>query len=989
MASALKNFLQESYLANNESVEVIINNINNNPGDKFNFFSESYSDLFSEEKLFVKHPNHWLQPEPNHVIFAQAMIDDVKGNFYGKTAQLLLRTLSTPINNGTINPYQLSKIFKSQQGLVEVPIHLILYIGGLYDFYYHSENYKPDEKINLSKINGITGANGKDILENDIVNGINSARFIFDSNGLKAISSPFVQPVTPKFVDDYMLSYSDSYASTNVAKNYREHYFDYTLEKNIPLSNNISSQIPVYGYGNFNNYLNTMHYFFFGRGIDGKTNNDEPSVNDNGIPYHIIGNFNGKLKTIKTYDDANLNFLASYNSYGQKIKFDLTNIVSEFNSILNGLELNDEFLYGKNLDQKKIDFFLLLSKLKANLLGGHILISDMGNIVRSLCATTNLSAKQNGKTIPDFIALLLYSLFHPEGKDPINETLVRPNKNTKILEKYHVDLNGYNGYIDSDGNYLRPEFLIKNIETLEGNALFDYITWYLNNEWSKEQNQNEADKLRKLDEKGTFVVYPSAGGDVDVARSFGLPFKSVSKTNVVSKIITDGDKITSEFVKNLKVNDLSNTTLYDNIIIGSNPENINQDLVFNHLNNPELTNLLETNNTLIVSKPNDEITDFIDSDFEFTEQKYKDGLSYFDRYDDIKITSKDYVDLSHFYSLPKNISRMFWFEKPNYQEDSILIYDYNGNRYQSTFNTVELKHYGLKGILGINKIRSVDYNRELTYDNFKPGTNLYTLYDENINAYDIYDAQSDQRGDFDTLTAKSLIDIFDIDKLEDFRELFNHFANPKSTDYMSDAFGTFNFKSLLKHTNIFGYKHLPNDVSFGGRTYTKDELYLLLTGYSGMFMDFASKTGVSKLINATLTLGQRTKSEFVIHEFMGSKITVNNYSIAGPLKVNNTAFNPKGLKYSTALFEPILAFGNQTRDYNTLSQALGDKLLFRTLLFGSQPIRPYTNGGNQDELIKKYIQIRKESKRIKYIFILHFVSHQQELQQLFIPFQVF
>ena len=173
---------------------------------------------------------------------------------------------------------------------------------------------------------------------------------------------------------------------------------------------------------------------------------------------------------------------------------------------------------------------------------------------------------------------------------------------------------------------------------------------------------------------------------------------------------------------------------------------------------------------------------------------------------------------------------------------------------------------------------------------------------------------------------------------------------------MSDAFGTFNFKSLLKHTNIFGYKHLPNDVSFGGRTYTKDELYLLLTGYSGMFMDFASKTGISKLINATLTLGQRTKSEFVIHEFMSSKIIVNNYSIAGPLKVNNTAFNPKGLKYSTALFEPIFAFGNQTRDYNTLSQALGDKLLFRTLLFGSQPIRSYTNGGNQDELIKKYIQ---------------------------------
>ena len=965
MANALKNFLQESYLANNESIEDIINYINNNPGEKLNFFTEKYLDSFNEEKLFGKRILSFKQQtELNHAIFAQAMVDDVKGNFHGKTAQLLLRSLSTPINNGTINPYQLSKIFKSQQGLVEVPIHLVLYIGGLYDFYYHSENYKPDEKINLSKINGITGANGKDILENDILGGANPARFIFDSNGLKAITAPFVQPITPKFVDNHMLSYSESYESTNVAKNYREYYFDYTLDKNIPLSNNISSQIPVYGYGNFNNYLNTMYYFFFGKGIDGKTNNDGPSVNDNGIPYHIIGNFNGKLKTIKTYDDANINCLASYNSYGQKLKFDLTNIVSEFNSILNGLELNDEFLYGKSLNQKKIDFFLLLAKLKTNLLGGYSLTSDIGNIIRSLCVTTNLSAKQNGKTIPDFIAILLYSLFHPEGKDPINETLVRPNKKTKILEKYHVDLDGYNGYIDSDGNYLRPEFLIKNIETLEGNSLYDYITWYLNNEWSKEQNQNEADKLRKLDEKGTFVVYPSAGGDIDIAAFFGIPFKNISKTNVVSKIITGGDKITSDFVKNVKVGDLEELKNYENTKIGSNPENLNYHLVFDYINNSELTNLLETNNTLLVSKPNDQITNFIDSDFEFTEQKYKEGLNYFDKYDDIKIVSKDYDDLgfSGFYNLQKNLTRMVWFENPANNETEILGYDYNNKSYTLTINITELNHYGLKGLLGLNKIYNRDHAREVTYNDFKPGINLYTLYDETIDRRYIYDAQSDQRGDFDTLTAKSLIDIFDVDKLEDFRELFNHFANPKSIDYMSDAFGTFNFKSLLKHTNIFGYKHLPNDVSFGGRTYTKDELYLLLTGYSGMFMDFASKTGISKLINATLTLGQRTKSEFVIHEFMSSKITVNNYSIAGPLKVNNTAFNPKGLKYSTALFEPIFAFGNQTRDYNTLSQALGDKLLFRTLLFGSQPIRSYTNGGNQDELIKKYIQFKGLTK---------------------------
>ncbi len=991
MSISLKNYLQESYLLNNNSVEETLDFIKNNQDNISDYkylFQNKYYDSFVEEKLFVKGPENFLPTELNHAIFAQAMIDDTKNGFHGKTAQLLLRTLSTSINNGTINPYQLAKIFNTQQGLIEVPIHLILYIGGLYDFYYHEESYKPDEKINFSKINGITGANGKDILDNDILNGINIARYIFDNDSLKGVTSNFIQPVTPKFVDDHMLTYNDSYESTRVAKNYRESYFDYTLGKEIPLSNNISSQIPVYGYGNLNNYLNTMHHFFFGKGIDGNTDQSQTSLNENGIPYHIIGNFNGRLKTIKTYEDSNINFLASYNSYGQKVKYDLTNIVTEFNSVINGLQFNDEFLYGESFNSKKIEFFLLLSKLKANLLGGYSLTSDIGLIIRSLCATNVLSATQNGKPIPDFIAMLLYAMYQPSGKEPNNPNLIRPNKQTKILDTYHVDIDGYNGYIDANGNYIAPSVFIQNIGSFDGDVLHDYVTWYLNNEWSKEQNQDETSKVRKLDDKGVFVVYPSAGGDQNLINILSEFDGQYTKTNVVSKVITDSDKSASNYLKNLKKDE--NYFYGDNNDIELNYVGFNEKqnnlLVFDYIKNKELTNLVSLNNSLLITN-NDMLKEdggVDNTTFDFFNPSYYSGenqnslisLGYFEKYDDIFLSKGITQDNtgstnSRFFnnrSLFLNTPRMFWFEKPTYQNETYIGemgVDNKPTPYNGVVDSIELKHYSLKGLLGYDNFftRYGDSPRELTYKDFKPGYGLYTYFESpDISNYEVIPAQSDQRGDFDTLSAKSLIDIFGVDKLEDFRALFNYFADTKTRDYMSDVFGTFNFKSLLKHTNIFGYKHLPNDISFNGKVYTKDEIFALLTGYSGMFMDFASRTGISKVINSALTMGQRVKAEVVVHEFMGTKITVNNHSIGGPLKIENTAFNPTGLRYSTALFEPIFAFSNQTRDYKALSETLGDKLLFRTLLFGSQSINPYTVTNEQDSLIKKYVQFKGLTK---------------------------
>ena len=71
---------------------------------------------------------------------------------------------------------------------------------------------------------------------------------------------------------------------------------------------------------------------------------------------------------------------------------------------------------------------------------------------------------------------------------------------------------------------------------------------------------------------------------------------------------------------------------------------------------------------------------------------------------------------------------------------------------------------------------------------------------------------------------------------------------------------------------MFGYSNLPNSVELYGRSFGKDELLALICGYSGNFIEFASITGLAKVINTALTLGQEDKARFVIDEFLNAKI---------------------------------------------------------------------------------------------------------------------
>lgn len=971
------------------------------------------TDEISDRGDYEKNPS---APTTNHAIFAQTIVNGLREGNFDKSAQLLISSLHSKSNPRGFSDRSviddLINLFKKTQGLVELPISMILKIGALYDSYYYKES---DEPINLDIINGISGNNNRDILDNKDVLGTHYGTYSTKNGELKGIVAPFVRPLTPRSIDDKMLSNFDNYSSTNIVKNYRPEFYNFDNKRNESISNNISSHIPFSGYGVMNNYLNSIHKIFFNEGLDGGGLND--TQNDNKIPYHIIGNYNGRLKTIKTYNDQHINFMASYNSYEMGLDLDLEELLTEFDELTSSITLNDDFIYTKKNSKEKLEFFLILSKIKANFLSGSFTVPDVYLKIEELCSVNNLGAKEDDKyDLPDFVALLLYTLYPPDGPEP-SEGLNRPNKKFKILSKYLVDENSFIGTsteeisVNNKGLSLQKEIIklggnYDRIDRLVSKLLVDI--------WSNEMPKNDTRKLKKLDKKGVFVVYPGTGGHIDLSSTIG---DFVTKTNVVSTSFSEdpGDPNRNDagiwmptmFTK-LEPTDVSDNYYVDDINIDSTSkielyqkyEEIDNDFHIDRVNGLDKTKRDEVRKYVYNSNS-------FDPEY-FKPQSYPTNsttINYFDRYDDVYLIkqvrsipasweNQTKAELFKFNNklLLLNTPRLLWFETPksNPSIGGYINRTLSGGNPKDTFygyyDSKELTHYGFN-FIGNNNIKqlqdgfkssgnSVVDNTTKSIKEYPSGKGLYDTYQEvksnrsTDNDKDDYltlflGLNNDSTKGYDYNSAKSLIDIFDIDKLEDFRLLYKRFSNDEGSNYFKETFNTFDFKSLLKHLSMFGYEDISENLSINDRDFNKDEIATLLCGYTGHFIDFASNCGLNKLINTAITLGQENKARVVIDEFMNDKITVNNYSTAGPLDIENTEDNPTSIRVNSFLFNPLVAYsyateGGESKSYEGIVDQIGDKLLFRTILFGDQTIKPYNptvleDQGGIEYLIDKYV----------------------------------
>lgn len=982
MLSYNQKFLEERYIKNTDiDINAMMGSVMDETNE--NIFETLNDDLKSATDILLNTDVN------NHTIFAQNMVKEIATGRFFKSSQMFLNNIGCESNPGYLDFSFLTTAFKTTQGLVELPIHTILKIGGMYDFYYYND-YEKDDKIDLNVVNGLKTKNGYDLFDDPIIKNKHYGTYVFDDKNLVLATAPFVKPISPKHIDDSVSDGSDSFSKTNVSKNYKEKYYDYDLEVEFSLSNNIASHMPFSGYGVLNNYMNAMSHFFFGKGLDGGTDITDTTNND-GIPYHIIGNFNGNLKTFKTYNDTQLNFLASYNSFGTKIKYDLNGLTAALSTLTKTITLDTNFVFSKS--PKKTEFFLLLSKIKANYLGGYISTDYLYTLIKDLCGefkdgsflNNNLNAKHENISLSDFTALLIHLLFYPDGteRDSIRP---RPNKTLRILSLYDVDPNSFTQAIAyNTTTLLNLTNFLANIVNESPEKQYEQVTYLLLSLWSKESkefNRDISGRLSAIDDKGTYVVYPSCGGEINIKELFSNKYYTYNKTNNTTTVIGSNDLL-DPYIAGLTISSFTNIDIsgeyYDNI---SNDvlSALNFDYKTFYSNIPNVissenpyTDILDIKSfgTLKYSQKATNPKSIGDNDNFFLEKYKKTVTSNLDRYDDLYIIANNTtypVGVRELYfdnrNLINNTSKLFWFDQTRRVFPITQTF-----RSQNAENLKDIKiidyfeasQYGY----GDNNIKqlyeSVSLQTDLSIYDFSKFEKDKRLY-FNTKAFIIDNDNEKIIKDVSTAEIDALIDIFGVDKLEDFRSLFKNFADKNTGNYFTETFNTFNFQSLIKHTNIFGYKHLPNSVKLDDIEYTKDEISAFLCGYSGHFIEFASKNDVSKIINYALTIGQENKAKIVIDEFMNDKITINNYSTTGPLYVDNTLNNPKGLRLNSNIFNPIIMYATETRTPDNIIAKLDYRLLFRTLLFGDQPIKSYdvkTIPDNFNTLVDKYLGSRE------------------------------
>ena len=210
----------------------------------------------------------------NNINFTNSLMDGFNDQFKN-SAFYLLSSLQSETNTFIINKKNLTILFKSGLGIMDLPYSLVLYLGGLH---YFNKTELPDKLKNISNFYQVP----VDLDGNTALN--------IDPNNLELAKNYDIE-------NDFKVPYIPLLNDSNYRSDYESNF------------------IPKFGYGTLSKFMN--YYYEF---ISDKYNSIHSGYSSYGDqPFHIFGAENGFVKSFKTYSDDNINFMGHYtilkNSY--------------------------------------------------------------------------------------------------------------------------------------------------------------------------------------------------------------------------------------------------------------------------------------------------------------------------------------------------------------------------------------------------------------------------------------------------------------------------------------------------------------------------------------------------------------------------------------------------------------------------------------------------------------------------------------------------
>jgi len=873
-------------------------------------------------------------PPVNHISFPYYLILGMgdKSNKLPEVSAIFLKTFLRVLNTPDFNQ-SLIKYLNTAQTIGNIPYPISLYLGSLRYFNNNEPKIYDVNKL-FSKTNGVNDISGKGEVYSlgDLKKTIS---YTYPNDKKLQIYIPSHLKILNRSIYNTSTILYDYQDDTEIKNGKITHLTKY--------GSKYSTSSPLVGYGIQNNFINEYNKFLFNKSLNGLETITGTDV------YTAVGCDLGVIKPLKTYD-GEIEFTAYYRNLTVGLGYDLRLdvLVSDFRNALTKINKTnfsktDFTIAYPELNKPLIDLFLIYSRLKIGYLNGSITNDILKKLINDLCSVdlldNNTQQTSNQKDYNDFYYIIVFVLFSSFKNNP---NLVDDNNKLELNPIYKSVYQRFNKWAKLKINFNElaemslPIELQKKLfqinEKQEVN-LFNFFTEL----WVKERNNLET-KYTGLSNKSTFALYPSAGGifypdmlmqntkDSILIHDFNVSNFNPSALNI-NTFSPKSDYAPGKFWNLKKMYDLPNSA---QISFTSKKIYITNTL--------ELLSKSYLNTTYIQDRTTSQYFLPFTLDPNYNIDTSEDGYQ--------KI-----LDLSFDNdSILKNSNRLLWFD-PAYFGGNLtgLRYINNGYTEANLSDSIQFRDEldPLEYLLSENiyfKNLDLSLNRSIIDNNFDPRPDKLFVNINNSSKKEVNNDKLKIDAYLNQHKYSRILDSVSFDKLDYFSQLFQDFSdiNKKPDD------GLYNIKSLIMACTFLTSDEIRTIIN-NKITYNSIDISMMLIGNHTYNYDFIASSGISKILNSSLTLTQHSRVKEVINEFLSTSTQVLNFTEFGTVESKdstyfNTAHNI--LTMPEIFFSNVTNFGEYLEKINTnrpsnipeISSSDLGKYIFRKTYFGDKVV---------------------------------------------------